>query len=95
LNEEAEQVERELQANTISDSYIDEWEQYTRQVRNKLDTADFKKRREIIESLNITGVLTIEEENGVPVKVLYLSMYTYTERISLDGDFQFASSPAG
>ena len=43
---------------------------------------------------DVTGVLTIEEENGTPVKVLYLSMYTYTERISLDGDFQFTSSPA-
>jgi predicted nuclease with TOPRIM domain len=92
LNEEADQLQRELKANTISDSYIREWTQYTRQVRNKLDNADFKKRQEIIEGLNITGVLTVEEEAGRPVKVLYLSMYTYTERIPLERDLQFTSS---
>jgi site-specific DNA recombinase len=89
LNEEREQLEQELQANSIDDSYIREWSKYAEEIEVELEGASFEKKREILDSLNMTGTATVEDG----VKVLYLHISTYTERIPLD-DLQFDSSPS-
>jgi seryl-tRNA synthetase len=77
---ETAQIEAQLQATTISDAYIDRLEQLAYRVEGKLENADFAQRRQLIEDLNLRGTLALEDG----LKVLYLHLYTYTDRIPLE-----------
>lgn len=80
LSEERETLQNKLSGTSISDSFIKNFERYTRRTRGKLRDAPFTKRRKIVEELQITGEIAIEEGQ----KIVYLKWHIYEFTLYLE-----------
>lgn len=84
LLEELRQQEEELRAKladtTITQEFIQSCEQYAHTIRDTMDSFTVEERQKLIETLKIKATLALEDG----IKVLYVHLYEYTDRIPLD-----------
>lgn len=82
LRKRKTEIENHLKEVTITDQQIQDFVAFAESVRGELelDDIDFEHKRELIEQLNVTGILTVE--NGE--KVVYAACHAGKRRLSVD-----------
>jgi site-specific DNA recombinase len=88
LQQERQMLEARIAHTTITDEHIRSVTEVAALVQDNLDTADFALKRKLVELLNITCSLALEDNE----KVVYLHWYATNERLCIQSEA--ARSPA-